>query len=386
MKTTTFVPSSLSTTSAFTESFSKTTMQPNKPTYQNPQNTKRSISEQLKGILHRLDGEDHVNVDRTAKTRIGSIAAMDKNSKFFVPYLGDFRTPRAFAWWMVTNNDVHRSSPPVGPIRELSNVEYHDLLLFAKFFHLCSWQSVIKQEAALLEKPWTSYHVLPGSALKQYNNWKSYPDIVRDMCEYIATADLSVSPCENFTPAIMEAVNNLLKVKAESLGVEFLPYEKMEEEAKKAAKANKARRTQNNDDQPHNARGFNSVPSQPAQPRPPKQKYKSRYGEPVPQSVIDPSGLPADNPEDLAAVGEVKSVYQASSAPKQVEEVDRGLTKHMNHVDEVCDAQAAVSATAEVLVATTEVEIATENTQVSVSETPAAPETTAVCETVESQS
>lgn len=296
-----------------------------------PQRKDRSLSSQMKNIapaiLHTEDGVDHVNVDRDAKTKIGSFCAIDKQLKFFIPCLGNFISPRAFAAWMSSNDDRHRTNPPAGGISDIDSFEYHNLMVFAKFFQLRVSSDVIGRNIELLDKPWTSYRVLRGSQIKQYNTWKSYPGIVKSMCDYIATADLSASPCAQFSPAIMETVNRLLERKAAATGIPFVPYEQMEEKAKKEAEASSSRRREEYESrQQETVAAFNSEHSHPAQPRPPKpakqrhggQPYHSRYGEPAP---VNYEGLPEDNPEDPAAVEEVKTVFQASS-PKKVDRAD----------------------------------------------------------------
>lgn len=133
------------------------------------------------------DGVDHVNVSAYtaySDTEIGKIASPDWRKTFFVPHVGDFITPRAFANWMVSGGKEHlrhstgiyRTTVPLSHFRTL--------LLFAKYYQLCGMRAALMTAQNLTNLPWVMYkkHI---SGVREYDRWDQYPAEVKEMVKYI---------------------------------------------------------------------------------------------------------------------------------------------------------------------------------------------------------
>ena len=189
---------------------------------------KGTLAEQLRVVAHAEDGKDHVNLSVRAATHVGRVSCIDHRTEYYIPYLGDFDSARAFACWVTTQREEFRFKPPAGQLMGVQPLDYKNLLLFAKYFQMCALSSTYHRNRSLLSLPWVSYTQLELSKIRQYHRWTEYPDTLRTMARHIVNGGMKESPCPYFNPAILKSVNKYLALIAERQGLPFTPYEEMQ--------------------------------------------------------------------------------------------------------------------------------------------------------------
>ena len=200
----------------------------------------KTIGEQLKQVMFREDGVDHLNADLSSPVFFGKTCSVGFRYQFSVPFLGEFSSARAFAAWMVTGVDGDRQNPPRGEIPNCDILEYHRLVLFGKFFQLKSRHLIIAENKHLLDLPWTSYRVIRESGIRQYNRWVGYHDAVKGMCKHILKSPIHGNFfSELFSEDVMETVNKFLRIQNERNDVEFKSFQMLEQIAAERANASR---------------------------------------------------------------------------------------------------------------------------------------------------
>lgn len=153
----------------------------------------RQFSNQLGQQLSRVDGVDHINLNRFAATHLGKSLAYDWQQPFQIPHMGTFRSPRGFALWAISGDELFRNedrerareiNARARNVRASSQEEFYFLILFAKFYQMAAMGLRILNEKALLELPWKSY-IQRESGVREYLVWDDYCDIVKDYANYI---------------------------------------------------------------------------------------------------------------------------------------------------------------------------------------------------------
>lgn len=188
------------------------------------------IKEQLQGQMRR-DGIDHLNISAMAETDLGKIVSPDWRKKFYVPHMGDFINARAFANWMVSGGDedlrhntgFYKTSVPVEDFRKL--------LVFAKYYQMCSMRTSICNSKDLFDLPWVMYkrHV---SGVREFDRWQNYTSIIKPMVEDVANNPGGRFDWVNLQPDILDCVNDYLE---RITGEDFVAFERLDEITRKAA-------------------------------------------------------------------------------------------------------------------------------------------------------
>ena len=188
------------------------------------------IKEQLQGQMRR-DGIDHLNISTMAETDLGEIVSSDWRKKFYVPHMGDFISARAFANWMVSGGDeelrhytgFYKTSVPVEDFRKL--------LVFAKYYQMCSMRTSICNSKDLFDLPWVMYkrHV---SGVREFDRWQNYTSIIKPMAEDVANNPGGRFDWVNLQPDVLNCVNNYLE---RITGEDFVAFERLDEITRKAA-------------------------------------------------------------------------------------------------------------------------------------------------------
>jgi len=128
----------------------------------------------------RKDGVDHIRISTWADSRIGKALAPEYLKKFFIPQYGEFLSPQCFANWLITGNDEARHDINIRGVGKVKG--YSDLVMFAKFFQLCSLERTLAEEYKDL--PFVMYKI-HLSGVREYHRWKQYPSQVKDMLLHI---------------------------------------------------------------------------------------------------------------------------------------------------------------------------------------------------------
>lgn len=206
-----------------------------------------SIKDQVRAaFLH--DGKDHVNVFSHGATNIGKVAFPEWRKKFYIPHLGEFASPRAFANWCVGGGaeELRRETGYVE--YKVENLrEFRSLMLYAKFFQLTSLRMSLLGEKELLDLPFMMYkkHL---TGVREDNKWREYPSVVKQFIVHIVNNGNHVPfDFEAVIPGVTETVNKYLRA---FIGEEFVGIDKIEEirttpKEKQQPKAKHKKRGQN---------------------------------------------------------------------------------------------------------------------------------------------
>lgn len=177
------------------------------------------------------DGVDHINLHPFGETEIGRIASTDWCKRFFVPHVGGFISARSFANWMISGGDdslrestkFYKTNVPVRVVRSL--------MLFAKFYQLCSLRNTMIGSKELFGLPWVSYKKY-ASGVREHDRWENYGDTVKK----IARTIIESGPKAKYDwlvndPEILDVVNHYLEITA---GADFVPFEVLDKPVKVA--------------------------------------------------------------------------------------------------------------------------------------------------------
>ena len=188
------------------------------------------IKEQLQGQLRR-DGIDHLNISVNAETDLGKIVSPDWRKKFYVPHMGEFISSRAFANWMVSGGDeelryhtgFYKTNVPVEDFRKL--------LVFAKYYQLCSMRTSVCNGKGMFELPWVMYkrHV---SGVREFDRWTNYPSIIRPLVLDVAQNSGGKFDWAEHDAEVLECVNDYLE---RITGEDFVAFERLDEVTREAA-------------------------------------------------------------------------------------------------------------------------------------------------------
>lgn len=180
----------------------------------------------------RKDGVDHINVSAYADTELGKLTSTDWRKTFLVPHIGVFATPRSFANWMVSggveelrhSTSFYRTNAPVADFRLL--------LLFGKYYQLCSMRSNLMPLQKLINLPWVMYkkHM---SGVREFDRWEVYAFEVKEMVKYvIANGSKSHYPWADTVPQVSSCFDHYLEM---ITGDEFIPFDELNRIAKEKA-------------------------------------------------------------------------------------------------------------------------------------------------------
>lgn len=184
-----------------------------------------SIKDQLRTNL-RTDGEDHLNISAYAETELGKITSPDWRKKFYVPHIGDFVSARAFANWLVSggsedlrhNTKFYKTSVPVEDFRKL--------VVFAKYYQLCSLRSSLVTEQALLSLPWVMYK-RHFSGVREFDRWTHYTAEIKPMVhDIISDTSRGRYNWMDKAPDHLGCVNHYL---AQIAGPDFIAFENLDQ-------------------------------------------------------------------------------------------------------------------------------------------------------------
>lgn len=195
----------------------------------------------------REDGVDHINVSTFASTVIGKISSPEWRKMFYVPHLGDFNNARAFANWMASggdeelrhNNKFYKPPVPVDDFRRL--------VIFAKYYQLCSMRTIATAERKHLALPWVMYKS-HFSGIREFDRWVNYPYEIKPLVESITgdTVHRSYDWVKN-APDILSCVNHYLQI---ITGKDFIPFENLEKVSRSRIAAAKAVKDKQNKKRP----------------------------------------------------------------------------------------------------------------------------------------
>lgn len=189
------------------------------------------IKTQVRATFNK-DGVDHVNISAYSETELGKICSPDWRKTFFVPHVGDFITPRAFANWMVSggkealrhSTSFYRTTAPVADFRLL--------LLFAKYYQLCGMRSNLMPAKGLTNLAWVMYkkHI---SGVREFDRWEVYPAEVKEMVKHIiANGSKSHYTWSESNPQVIRCLNFYLEL---ITGDDFIPFEELNRITKEKA-------------------------------------------------------------------------------------------------------------------------------------------------------
>jgi hypothetical protein len=200
-----------------------------------------SIKDQVRVALNK-DGVDHVNVSAYSETEIGKIASPDWRKKFYVPHVGDFVSARTFANWIVSGGKeelrhstaFYKTTVPTGDFRLL--------LVFAKYYQLCSLRSNLLPEESLVNLPWVMYKK-HFSGVREFDRWSDYAEEVKPLVAHVLEhGSKGHYPWEEAAPDHLACLNFYLQ---RVVGDDFVPFEELNRIAKQRnaerAKADKQR-------------------------------------------------------------------------------------------------------------------------------------------------
>ena len=171
-----------------------------------------SVMETFVNKLIKKDGVDHIRISVAGETQLGKVLAHDWRKRFYVPRVGDFLSPICFANWLVTGDEEARHNPKY---RVKKNVRgYHRYVLFAKFYQLCSMRGMLQRE--MKELPFVSYKV-HQSGVKEFDRWKEYPTVVKEMVEHIIDDERGPRTPYPFEQDTIDEINRLI---AEIAGID----------------------------------------------------------------------------------------------------------------------------------------------------------------------
>lgn len=185
-----------------------------------------TIKDQVRvAFIH--DGKDHVNIFTHGETNVGKVAFPEWRRKFYIPHLGEFASPRAFANWCVSGGqEEYRRQTGYVEYRVENIREFRMLMLYAKFFQLTSLRSSLIDEKHLLDVPWLMYkkHL---TGVKEHNKWEEYPKIAKAYVDHIVNHGNHVKfNFEAVIPGLTEVVNKYLRA---FIGEEFVGIDKIDE-------------------------------------------------------------------------------------------------------------------------------------------------------------
>ena len=140
----------------------------------------KNIAEQFINQFKK-DGEDHIQVGIHSGTKLGKMLSLSYLKRFEVPGCGEFMAPICFLNWLVSGDEESRFDPR---IRVLGSVKYYRLLLiYGKFYQMCSMQGELKSLNRGL--PIVAYETLP-TGLKQTTTKFESPKHVAGMLRYLS--------------------------------------------------------------------------------------------------------------------------------------------------------------------------------------------------------
>lgn len=188
------------------------------------------IKEQLQGQLRR-DGVDHLNISTNAETDLGKIISPDWRKRFYVPHMGEFISSRAFANWMVSggkeelryHTGFYKTNVPVEDFRKL--------LVFAKYYQLCSMRTSVCNGKDMFDLPWVMYkrHV---SGVREFDRWTNYTSIIKPLVIDVAQNPGGRLDWVEHGPEVLECVNDYL---SRITGEDFVAFERLDELTREAA-------------------------------------------------------------------------------------------------------------------------------------------------------
>lgn len=201
------------------------------------------IREQLQTQMRR-DGVDHINISATGETEMGKIVSPDWRKKFYVPHMGDFISARSFANWMVSGGDeslryntgFYKTSVPVEDFRKL--------LVFAKYYQLCSLRTVVLNNKNTLELPWVMYK-RHTSGVREFDRWSNYTSIISPIVQDIVDNEGYSYDWVTEQNGILRCVNTYLE---RITGEDFIAFELLDEISREANAARAKHHTQGDDE------------------------------------------------------------------------------------------------------------------------------------------
>lgn len=284
-----------------------------------------SIKDQVR-VAYLHDGKDHVNVSAYGASECGRLSFPEWRRNFYIPHLGEFGSPRAFANWCVSGGQENlRRHTGFFEYRVTNIREFRALMLYAKFFQLTALRPSLTKEENLLDVPWLMYkkHL---TGVREYHQWEDYPGIVKAFVTHIVrNGNQAKFDFEGAIPGVTEIVNRHLRA---FIGEDFVGIEKIDEirgsrkeqkRAEQKAARGESRSLQTvdetgfvdksdaaeNDQQPNaNAHLKTTADALSTRERPVKQRFE---------------GLPSD---DAASVSETTDTLQSEARPLDTAEYE----------------------------------------------------------------
>lgn len=185
-----------------------------------------SIKDQIR-VAYQHDGKDHLNVSPFGVTMTGRLAFPEWRSDFYIPHLGEFISPRAFANWCVSGGDEElRRYTGFYENRATRSPEFRTLMLYAKFFQLTARRPTLVKESAMLDVPWMMYkkHL---TGIREHHIWEEYPGIVKAFAAHLVEkGNKEKFDFDAVVPGLTETVNSAIRAFA---GDDFVGIEKLDE-------------------------------------------------------------------------------------------------------------------------------------------------------------
>jgi hypothetical protein len=153
-----------------------------------------------------IDGKTHIWVSPVGNTRIGKLAYINWNDKFYVPQLGNFASVANFVKWIITFDETVRFGKITKTKRDAKESSYKDMgrvviaaQRLGKYHQMCAYYSdlVKAKEDGHFDLDWYAYK-RHKSGVKELHK-RSIQDLV-NVTKKIAEAILEHGP--------KEAVNN----------------------------------------------------------------------------------------------------------------------------------------------------------------------------------
>lgn len=162
----------------------------------------------------KKDGTDHIRIDSFADTTLGKLLSRNWRKKFFIPHIGEFLSPECFANWVASGSDEARFDPKFKVNKRITM--YKELVLFAKYYQICSIRASIAKEMKKYPKviPFIAYKV-HMAGIREMDLWKDYSVEVRSMTNHILDEEKGPKVSYTWTnyPLLEERVIALIKEK-----------------------------------------------------------------------------------------------------------------------------------------------------------------------------
>ena len=146
------------------------------------------FQEYVSFVSYKKDGEDHVWVSPVSKTLVGKVASLSWRGNFFVPQVGEFISPVAFAAWLLTGNEASRRDPMarIPKVHSLESKEFvRQMLFLGKYHQLAAFKRLLVKNKELFNLRWVEYK-LHSSGVKELHPDSERAQIIKAMATHVA--------------------------------------------------------------------------------------------------------------------------------------------------------------------------------------------------------